>query len=192
MKGTKGDIVCKKNLALGFLLFLRPKSVFMKRILLAIVFCFSGILIASAQPVGYTHKAFAPDGCIVNYRVVFQENVYYIEVHFESDLSKMTEKPTLMIRTFSEEVIKLSATDPIIEVLSQEVERDGVKKTITAFSSTVKFPVTADQLEALKNGISKIRLSTEPYEHEKEFKKDKIGKPLYESFIKKKNGDADF
>ena len=175
-----------------FLLFLPLQNfVFMKRLLISIIFCLASVLLF-AQPVGYTHKAFAPDGCIVNYRVILQDENCFIEVHFESDLSKITENPTMMIRTFAGDVFKLTGNQPTCEVLSQEVERDGVKKTITAFSCTVTFPTTAAQMESLQSGIAKVRLSTEPYEHEKEFKKDKIGKPLYESYKKEKNKDADF
>ena len=46
--------------------------------------------------------------------------------------------------------------------------------------------------EALKNGIANVRLSTTPYEHEREFKKDKIGKKLYEHYLKEKDKDSNF
>lgn len=164
----------------------------MKRILIALVLCLAGTFAAIGQQVSYTHKAFAPDGCIVNYRVVMQDTTCYIEVNFQADLSKFTESPTMMVRTFTGEVFKLPGEKPSTEVLSEEVYRDGVLKTVTAFSSTVKFQANSSQMETLKNGIAKVRLSTEPYEHEKEFKKDKIGKPLYDLYVKAKNKDADF
>lgn len=164
----------------------------MKRILLALVFFLSATLISFSQSVSYTHKPFAPDGCIVNYRVIMQDTTCFIEVHFESDLSKFTENPTMMVRTFAGEVFKLYGTTLSSEKLSKEVERDGEKKIITGFSSTVRYTATNSQMESLQSGIAKIRLSTEPYEHEKEFKKDKIGKALHDSYLKEKNKDADF
>jgi hypothetical protein len=42
--------------------------------------------------------------------------------------------------------------------------------------------VSPEQFELLKDGIVKVRLSTTPIEHEREFKKDKIGKKLYAFF----------
>lgn len=164
----------------------------MKRFILIFSLCFVCAFVSVAQPVGYTHKAFAPDGCIVNYLVVFDDTKFFIDVTFESDLSKFTEKPTMMIRTFADDVFKLSGTVMSCDVLTSEVERDGVKKTISAFSSVVRFNIDSSQLETFKNGIAKIRLSTTPYEHEKEFKKDKIGKHLYECYLKEKNKDANF
>ena len=44
----------------------------------------------------------------------------------------------------------------------------------------------------LKKGVAKIRLSTIPIEHERTFAKDKIGKKLYQFFLKQKNKDNDF
>ena len=164
----------------------------MKRIILSFLLGFICLFSSIAQPVGYTHKAFLPEGCVVNYLVVMQNDSCFIEVNFDSDLSKFTDQPTMMVRTFDGNVFKLNGSTPVCKVESKLVERDGETKVVSGFYSTVRFCIEASQMEAMKNGIAKVRLSTTPYEHEREFKKDKIGKPLYEQYLKKKNKDADF
>jgi hypothetical protein len=41
-------------------------------------------------------------------------------------------------------------------------------------------------MELLNQGVSKVSLSTLPIVHEKNFNKDKIGKKLYNSYLKEK------
>lgn len=164
----------------------------MKRIILSFILGSICLFSSVAQPVGYTHKAFLPEGCVVNYLVVMQNDSCFIEVNFDSDLSKFTDQPTMMVRTFDGTVFKLNGSTPVCKVESKLVERDGETKVVSGFYSTVRFCIEASQMEAMKNGIAKVRLSTTPYEHEREFKKDKIGKPLYEQYLKKNNKDADF
>lgn len=47
---------------------------------------------------------------------------------------------------------------------------------ITEISSTAQFWITPQQFEILNEGVAKIRLSMTPMNHERTFKKDKIGK----------------
>ena len=164
----------------------------MRKLLFSFAIVMIGILSAIAQPVGYSHKAFLPDGCVVNYLVVIQNDSCFIEVNFDSDQSKFTDQPTMMIRTFADEVFKLNGSNPVCVVQSKLVERDGETKVVSGFYSTVRFNIEPSQMEALKNGIAKVRLSTTPYEHEREFKKDKIGKKLYERYLKEKDKDSNF
>ena len=46
--------------------------------------------------------------------------------------------------------------------------------------------ITSKQMELLNQGVSKVSLSTLPIVHEKNFNKDKIGKKLYNSYLKEK------
>ena len=62
----------------------------------------------------------------------------------------------------------------------------------TEISSTAQFKISPQQFELLKKGVAKIRLSTIPIEHERTFTKDKIGKKLYQFFMKQKDKDNDF
>jgi len=44
----------------------------------------------------------------------------------------------------------------------------------------------------LNEGVAKIRLSMTPMNHERTFKKDKIGKKLYQFYLKEKQKDENF
>ena len=63
---------------------------------------------------------------------------------------------------------------------------------ISLINSAAQFVVTPQQFELLKSGVKKIRLSTTPIEHERTFKKDRIGKKLYEFYIEQRDKDDDF
>lgn len=63
---------------------------------------------------------------------------------------------------------------------------------ITEINSTAQFLITPQQFELLKDGVAKIRISMTPMNHEKSFKKDKIGKKLYDFFIKQQSVSDDF
>ena len=60
----------------------------------------------------------------------------------------------------------------------------GVYIASNHFISEAKFPITREQIEGFSKGIKKIRLNTSPKYHEKEWKKDKIGRILYEGYRK--------
>jgi hypothetical protein len=47
-----------------------------------------------------------------------------------------------------------------------------------------KFPIAKEQIEQFSKGIKKLRLNTSPKYHEKEWRKDKIGMKLFESYKK--------
>lgn len=63
---------------------------------------------------------------------------------------------------------------------------------ITEISSTAQFRITPRQFEILNEGVAKIRLSMTPMNHERIFKKDKIGKKLYQFYLKEKQKDENF
>lgn len=97
-----------------------------------------------------------------------------------------------MLKTFDGDIIKLRG-----KVIGNGSETGGIISgniviPVTAIYSTAQFKINPEQFELLNKGISKVRLSTTPIEHERTFKKDKIGKKLYQFYLKKKNQDNDF
>ena len=52
--------------------------------------------------------------------------------------------------------------------------------------------MTREQFELLREGVAKVRLSTLPIEHERTFKKDKLGKKLYNFYLHQMNKDISF
>ncbi|MBQ7297495.1 MAG: hypothetical protein IJW80_04235 [Alistipes sp.] len=147
---------------------------------------------ANAQTVGYTYKALAAKGCNVKYSVSKQNNKYYIIAMVTSERLKFLKESTMMVRTQNGVVLKFRG-DLVDNVETTAGMVSGnIVIPLTSFTSTSQFEVTPEQFELLKDGIIKVSLSTYPIAHEREFKKDKIGKKLYEFYISAMNQEDDF
>ncbi len=149
--------------------------------------------VSYAQTVGYTYKPLAAEGCDVRYSVSKQDTTFYIITTVSSDRLSFLKEPTMLLKTFDGEVIKLtgkslgnSSTNGAGVVVGNVVVSS---KNIT---STAQFVVTPSQFETISKGIAKVRLSTTPIEHERTFNKDKIGAKLYELYLKQKDKDDNF
>ena len=158
----------------------------------AIIFCLTFTCQLTAQSVSYTYKALAAEGCNMKYNVVKKDASYYIIATVRSDRMYFLNEPTMKIRTFSDEVLAFNG-----DVINNSSKTLGVVSgniviPSTSIISTAQFPVTIEQFEKIKNGVSKIRLSMTPMNHERTFKKDKIGKKLYKLFLKVKSQDEEF
>jgi hypothetical protein len=147
----------------------------MKRIRLLLL-CTIGL---SAQAQEY----FA-DGYTFTYGVAKQDSLYSIVATVKSNCMVFLKDPIMKIRTFSDELIELKGT--VIcnanEESDFEVIMDNVIIPDTNIRSIAQFWITPDQLELLQHGIAKIRLTMTPSNHEKQFKKDKLGKALYHCY----------
>ena len=73
-----------------------------------------------------------------------------------------------------------------------QLESGNIIIPVTEISSTAQFKVSPKQFESIKSGIAKIRLDMTPMNHERTFKKDKIGKKLYQFYLKAKSQDDNF
>ena len=67
-----------------------------------------------------------------------------------------------------------------------------VFQRMLTINSSAQFKINISQFECLKGGIAKIMLTMTPMNHERIFKKDKIGKKLYELYLKVKRQDDNF
>lgn len=148
--------------------------------------------VAHAQAVGYSYKPLATDGCSVKYSVARQDSTYYIVATVKSDRLNFLKESTMLIKTFAGEVIKLQGTQ-----IGSGSESSGVMigfffLPVTEVSSTAQFRITPAQFERIRDGVAKVRLSTTPIEHERAFKKDKIGKKLYQFYLKQRDKENDF
>lgn len=145
-----------------------------------------------AQTVGYSYKALAAEGCSMEYSVVKQDSAYYIIATVRSDRMNFLNESTMKIRTFNDDVITLKG-----KVIGGGSQSAGIVSgyiviPVTEISSTAQFAITPEELELLNSGVSKVRLSMTPMDHERTFKKDKIGKKLYQLYLKAKAKDDDF
>ncbi len=141
-------------------------------------------VMASAQVVGYTHKALSAKGCVMKYSVVKQDSSYYIIANVLSDRMSFLPESTMKIRTFNDEVITLKGAAIVNGGQSAGIISGNI--IVTAISSTAQFSITPEEFKMLNNGVSKVRLTMTPTEHEHTFKKDKIGKKLYQFYLKAK------
>lgn len=166
------------------------KYLFKLIIVASILFtCISSSL---AQTVGYTYKALSAEGCYMKYSVIKQDSAYYIIATVRSDRMKFLNNPTMKIRTFNNDLITLKG-----KVIGNDSESAGIVSgniviPVTEISSTAQFDITPAQFEQLNNGVAKVRLSMSPQNHERTFKKDKIGKKLYKFYLKAKEKDDNF
>ena len=161
-----------------------------KKILLMICLCWG--LMANAQTVGYTYKALAVEGCNMKYSVVKQDTMYSIVATVSSDRMTFLNEPTMKIKTFTGEYLELKG-----KVIGDRSQSTGLISgnmviPVTEITSTAQFKITPQQFEVLNEGVAKIRLSMTPMNHERTFQKDKIGKKLYQFYLKEKKKDEDF
>lgn len=161
------------------------------QIILSIVLTMCSINI-NAQMVGYTYRPLAAEGCNMKYSVVKQDTAYYIIATVKSDRLNFLKESTMLLKTFDGEVIKLYGSQIGSGSETAGIVSGNIVLPVTEISSTAQFKISPQQFELLKKGVAKIRLSTIPIEHERTFDKDKIGKKLYQFFLKQKNKDNDF
>ena len=161
------------------------------QIILSIVLTMCSINI-NAQTVGYTYRPLAAEGCNMKYSVVKQDTAYYIIATVKSDRLNFLKESTMLLKTFDGEVIKLYGSHIDSGSETAGIVSGNIVLPVTEISSTAQFKISPQQFELLKKGVAKIRLSTIPIEHERTFAKDKIGKKLYQFFLKQKNKDNDF
>lgn len=148
----------------------------------------------SAQTVGYTYKALTVEGCNMKYSVVKQDSNYYIIATVRSERLNFLNESTLKVRTFCDEVFTLKGV--LIGSGSNSagigIVSGNIIIPVTELKSTAQFAITEEQFEMLSHGVAKIRLSMTPMDHERTFRKDKIGKKLYQFYLKAKAKDDNF
>ncbi|WP_314952369.1 hypothetical protein [Tannerella forsythia] len=161
-----------------------------KKILFLLCMCFG--LIAQAQTVGYTYKALTAEGCNMKYSVAKQSTEYSIVATVRSDRMTFLSNPTMKIKTFTGEYLELKGTVIGNGSQSAGIISGNMVLPVTEISSTAQFGITPQQFEILNEGVAKIRLSMTPMNHERTFKKDKIGKKLYQFYLKERSQDDNF
>lgn len=163
----------------------------MRKIIL-FLFCTIIALNIKAQTVSYSYKPLTAEGCYMKYSVAKQDTIYSIIATVRSDRMNFLNEPTMKVRTFTGKYLELKG-----DVIGNGSQSMGFVSgnmviPITEISSTAQFRITPQQFEILNEGVAKIRLSMTPMNHERTFKKDKIGKKLYQFYLKEKQKDENF
>ena len=163
------------------------------RYIIIAILMVAGFNFGMAQTVRYLHKPLSAEGCHVEYNVSKQDSLYYIIATVTSDRLIFLDNPTMKIRTFKDDVITLEG-DAIGNrngaSFGYSVGNVGISES--EMKSTAQFYITPDLFLLLKDGVAKVRLSMRPMNHEREFKKDKIGVALYQLYLDAKDQDDNF
>ena len=117
--------------------------------------------------------------------VIIDNDSIFLNIVYTDGNRKLADAPKLLIKLMDDEVISLDGQ--LLGNMSKSnggVVVSGIYVASNHFISEAKFPITKDQINLFSKGIKKLRLNTSPKYHEKEWKKDKIGKKHYESYIK--------
>lgn len=164
----------------------------MKKLVLYIFLAVLLLSCGSAKSISYTHKPLAAEGCSVTYSALQQDGQLSIVVTVKSDRLVFTDAPTMMLKNFDGEVLKLEGKN-----LQSRTETSGVLigsmvLPVSELNALAQFPVTPGEIEFFKSGIAKVRLSTIPIVHEKTFSSDKIGRYLYSELLSAFSSESTF
>ena len=164
----------------------------MKKLLfvLAMVLCANSFLFA--QKISYNYKPLSSEGCDVTFNVMKQDSSYYIVTAVMSTGMQFLNEPTMKLRTFSGAVLTLPGILLGNGNQSLGIVTGNIVLPYAYNISTAQFSVTPEQFEEIKSGVLKIRLTMAPVDHEKVFKKDKIGRKLYKKYLKVKTQVNEF
>ena len=117
--------------------------------------------------------------------VVTENDNVFLNLIFSSGNRKLTDTPKLLLRLMDDTIISLEGIN--LGATSKSgggVIIYGVLVPDNYSVSETKFPISKEQILQFNKGIKKLRLNTTPKYHEKEWRTDKIGKKLYEAYIK--------
>lgn len=147
----------------------------MKKLLLLLIVCLSSLMI-KAQ-VKYIDKMGGSYNMKIN--VITEKDSIFLDLVYTDEDLMITDTPKLLLKLSDDTIFSLDGI-----LLSNQRISDGAIIASNLFVSEAKFPISRDQILQFKKGIKKLRLNTSPKYHEKEWRHDKIGVKLYETYIK--------
>lgn len=164
----------------------------MKRVFLLlatlVVMCVNGF---AQEYVNYYYKIFSPVGCGVTFYASRVDADYYLTIQVESENITFNDNPVCKMKSKSGVVITLEGqkvetkSDMAALVVASGNSNEMMTTPavpVTTIYSTAIFPITIEQMAILKDGVAKIRLSTFPFQHERTFSHDLIGKKLWKTY----------
>lgn len=151
----------------------------MKRLLLLMIILCS-YLYGKAQ-VSYGDNFFVDYNVKINLST--EKDSTFLTLIFKSESLKMSDSPKLLLRLMDDTIISLDGY-----MLDSSNKSEGAVMigytaiAINHYVTEAKFPISREQVESLSKGVKKLRLNTSPKYHEKEWRRDKIGKKLYAKY----------
>ena len=127
------------------------------------------------------------DNFLVDYNVKInlstENDSTFLTLILTSERLKMSDSPKLLLRFMDDSVLSLDGyMQGSTNKSGGAVMIGNTAVAINHFITEAKFPITKDQIEQFSKGIKKLRLNTSPKYHEKEWRKDKIGKKLFAKY----------
>lgn len=153
----------------------------MNRLLISVVLSF--VTLAVTAQVSYGDLSFGSYNMKIN--LITENDSIFLYVIYSDEKRTLSDNPKLLLRLMDDTVLSLEGKN-----LGSHNKSDGgvvISNIYIASNHTVseaKFPVSAEQIMQFKKGIKKLRLNTSPKYHEREWRKDKIGKKLFNAYIK--------
>lgn len=161
----------------------------MKKLLSLILICSSCCLSNAA---GYAYRPFSCDGGSYDYRCIMSESGASLVVTVESGNLTFPPNPTLLLKTFNDQVIRLDGFNSNTATTQGAVFVSNVAVPVSNLTATAIFPITEEQINLLADGVSKVRLNILPCTHERSFKRDMIGAAIYHDYQKEKKAYDNF
>ena len=143
--------------------------------------CFFAMTMSAHAQVSYGDLFLVDYNMKINVSV--EKDSVFLSLTFTSASRKMSDKPKLLIRLMDDIILSLDG-----QLLDSTSKSDGavmignVAYASHHFITEAKFPIQREQIEQFNKGIKKLRLNTSPKYHEKEWKRDKIGKKLFNKY----------
>ena len=128
----------------------------------------------------------------MSYSALQQDAKLLIVVTVKSDRLVFSDAPTMMLKNFDGEVIKLEGTNLQSQTKTSGVLIGSMVLPVSELNAIAQFPVAPEEIEFFKSGIAKVRLSTVPIVHEKTFSNDKIGRYLYSELLYAYSSESTF
>ena len=155
-------------------------------IFLTLVMAFFFVGHINAQYVEYLNKPLSREGYYADLSIYKNDTVTYLQVKVVSEESKLINKPFMLIKTFKNEVIRLTAESS--QIYSNSTDGSLVVGTIRMDSrkeSTATFRLSKEVAEKFRDGIYKIRLSLDPITNQDKIflAENKIGEKLYKLYV---------
>lgn len=154
----------------------------MKKVI-GIILLMSALSIHVKAQATYGDKTWGSYNMKIN--VITDNDSIFLNIVYTDGKRKLADAPKLLIKLMDDEIMSLDGQ--LLGNMSKSdggVVVSGIYVASDYFISEAKFPISQEQISQFSKGIKKLRLNTSPKYHEKEWKKDKIGKKLYESYKK--------
>ena len=158
----------------------------MKRILSMLLIVLS--CTCTQAQVSYGDRAFGDGNIQIN--VSTEKDSVYLTFIDTSWKYKMSDSPKVLFRLMNDDLISLDG-----KLLDSSIMNEGAVMignlaiSSNEYITEAKFPIAKNLIELFSKGIKKVRINTSPKYHEKEWRRDKIGKKLYAKY-KKSSSDS--